>query len=146
MKSTLIICIGNEIRSDDSAALYLKNEFEKFHIENVEILAVHQLTPELAEFISHYNKVIFVDASIEPIQKPILRKLCIKEPKNFENTTTHFISPETLILITKTLYEKIPEAYLLSIPAVNFEFGTELNPSTKQKVHQALETLKNFLT
>ncbi len=146
MKNTLIICIGNEIRSDDSVALHFKKEFEKLFLPFVEIISVHQLTPELAEIISQFDKVIFVDASIEISEKSKLVKLQIDDDLIKNLPVTHFLTPESLIFLSKKLYDKSPETYLLSIPAVNFDFGTELHPSTREKLFDAIETLKNFLT
>ncbi|MCX8057560.1 MAG: hydrogenase maturation protease [Ignavibacteria bacterium] len=145
MKDTLVICIGNEIRSDDSVALHFKKEFENLFLPFVEIISVHQLTPELAEVISKFDKIIFVDASIEEIDKPTLKKI------NFDfqysnQSLNHIFTPESLIFLVKELYNKSPEFYSLSIPAINFDFGTELHPKTKENLLIAIETLKNFLT
>lgn len=146
MKNTLIICIGNEIRSDDAVAIHLKKELEKLVLPFVEIISVHQLTPELAEIISKFDKVIFADASLETLNEPVLKKIEVDENFVFHSSLNHTFSPESLIYLTRKLYNNSPEAYLLSIPVVNLDFGTELHPNTKQNLFKALETLKNFLT
>lgn len=146
MKNTLIICIGNEIRSDDAVALYLKKEIEKLILPFVEIISVHQLTPELAEIISKFDKVIFADASLEVLNEPVLRKLEVDENLTPRLTINHSFTPESLVYLARKLYNSLPEAYLLSIPVINFEFGTELHPVTKQNLFKAVETLRNFLT
>lgn len=144
MKNTLIICIGNEIRSDDAVALYLKKEIEKLILPFVEIISVHQLTPELAEIISKFDKVIFADASLEVLDEPVLRKLEVDENLTPRLTINHTFTPESLVFLARKLYNSLPEAYLLSIPVINFEFGTELHPVTKQNLLRQSKLLEIF--
>lgn len=146
MKNTLIVCIGNEIRSDDAVALHLKKEIEKFYIPFVEIISVHQLTPELSEIISKFDKIIFVDASIETLNEPILKRLVVDKTIPNHSLINHGFTPESLVYLTHQLYNKLPEAYLLSIPVITFDFGIDLHPITKQNLFKALEILINFLT
>ena len=60
----LIVAYGNPLRSDDGLAWRVADALEgKFSSLQVEILRLHQLTPELAESVSHVDAVIFVDAA-----------------------------------------------------------------------------------
>jgi hydrogenase maturation protease len=143
-KRILIICIGNEIRSDDGAAIHLARELEKLKFPEIEVITTHQLIPELADTISQFDLVIFVDASVETNKNIKLIKI-EKNENQSEISTFHSISPEILINLSEKLYNKKIEAYALKIPAINFEFSTKLHPHTKQKMFEAIDTLINFL-
>jgi len=143
-KNILIICIGNEIRSDDGVAIHLARELEKLKFPEIEVITTHQLIPELADTISQFDLVIFVDASVETNKNIKLIKI-EKNENQSEISTFHSLSPETLVHLSEKIFNKNPEAYILKIPANNFEFGTELHPQTKQKMFEAIDTLINFL-
>ncbi len=64
MPRLLIIAYGNPLRSDDGVAWRAAAALQKiFSPDKAEILALHQLGPELAENASRSECVIFVDAS-----------------------------------------------------------------------------------
>src|SRR5215472_4005839 len=64
MPRVLIIGYGNPLRADDGVGWRMACRLgELVRDEPFEVLAVHQLTPELAEPISRAELVIFVDAS-----------------------------------------------------------------------------------
>ncbi|MGF1587982.1 MAG: hydrogenase maturation protease [Pleurocapsa sp.] len=64
----LVIGYGNTLRSDDGAGQSAANQIAAWGLPNVRSLAVHQLTPELAEDIANADTVIFVDAVISAKQ------------------------------------------------------------------------------
>ena len=64
MPRVLIVAYGNPLRSDDGVAWSAADELEKkFPGGNVEILRAHQLAPELADAVSRFEGVIFIDAA-----------------------------------------------------------------------------------
>src|ERR1700758_3673560 len=63
----LIIAYGNPLRSDDGVAWRAAEALrQKFSPAEVEIACLHQLAPELAETVSRFACVIFVDAASAP--------------------------------------------------------------------------------
>ena len=73
----LVIAYGNPIRSDDGVAWHAAEEIRRKLESLVEVICVHQLTPELAEEISRVSTVIFVDAArdVDP-GKVVCRPVC----------------------------------------------------------------------
>ena len=93
---------------------------------NVEVIARHQLTPELAEPISQADFVMFVDAregktpgalSCEPVE-PVTDGAA---------PSTHHMTPSALLTWAKELFGRSPEAMAISIVGESFEFGTALS-------------------
>ena len=60
-KKILIIGYGNTLRGDDGVGYKIAEIIEQWNINNITSLAVHQLTPDLAENIAQADTVIFVD-------------------------------------------------------------------------------------
>jgi hydrogenase maturation protease len=122
MPSALIIGYGNPLGGDDAAG-YLA-------AESLGGLAVHQLTPELAEPIARAARVIFVDAAVagqaSACQPGAIRERAIipdPQPAAF----THHLTPEALLAMAQFLYGHAPEAVLVTITAASFEPGAPLS-------------------
>ena len=141
-KSVLIVGYGNPLRSDDGAGPKVAEMIAQQGREDVRSLAVHQLTPELAEEIVEAGTAIFVDGissnsttiSIQPLQ-PVPRGV------NF----SHLGNPRSLLSLTQILYGQIPPAWWILIPGINFEFGEQLSPITERLVLDACREIEQII-
>ncbi|MBZ5618283.1 MAG: hydrogenase maturation protease [Acidobacteriia bacterium] len=136
MPHLLIIGYGNPLLGDDAAG-YQAAERLRLTLTgpDVEILAVHQLTPELADPISRAARVIFIDAAAtgDPgaiQQRPIDSS---QDPGGF----THHATPSALLALAKALYGADPRAVLITVAGLDFGIGMELSAP----VQQALDRL-----
>jgi hydrogenase maturation protease len=136
MKKILIIGYGNPLRSDDGAGQKVAEAF--FGHNEIEAIATHQLTPELAETIAQFEEIYFVDAA--PIQTLKIQSITA----NINDLEFgHFVDPKTLLNLTETLYHQSPQAYLVLIPAINFELGETFSPLTQIGIAEAIHFLHN---
>jgi len=158
MTNTLIIGYGNADRQDDGAGWHvLKNLAERIgqsipddpgesiEIESdlVDILFTLQIYPELAENISHYEKICFVDAHTSEIPEEISwSKL---SPEYEKSPLTHHMSPKTVLSIATTIYDKTPEAILVSIRGYSFQFERNLSEQTTKLVKLAADRIWNWI-
>lgn len=62
-KNICIAGIGNTLRSDDSVGIYICNWLKK-HEAPATILTTHQLDITMAETLSLFDVVIFIDAAV----------------------------------------------------------------------------------
>jgi len=137
MPHTLIIGYGNPLRGDDGfgwhAAMRL---LDLIHDAGIEILAIHQLTPELMDAISRARLVIFIDAAVggEPGK---LTVAALETTGSAPPAFTHFATPAALLEGARSLYGAIPEALLITVVGLDFELGEELS----EPVRLALESL-----
>ncbi len=124
----LIIGIGSPLRGDDgvgqAAALALA---ELLSHTDVDVLTVHQLTPDLTEPISRARLVIFLDADIRQAAGEIVIHP-LHPTDDRAGAFTHHISPAALLLGAHQLYGSAPPAYLISIGAQTFAFSEQLSP------------------
>jgi hydrogenase maturation protease len=134
---TLIIGYGNPLRGDDGfgwhAAVRLQ---DLIHNEGIEILAVHQLTPELMDPISRARRVIFIDAAVgeEPGKMTVTT---LETTGGAAPAFTHFATPAALLVGARSLYGAKPEGLLITVVGLDFELGEELS----EPVRRALESL-----
>jgi hydrogenase maturation protease len=136
----LIIAYGNPLRSDDGiawrAADLLRRELSS---DDVEIICVHQLTPELAESVSYVEDTIFLDARANG--KP--GKICwARVPVGAASpASTHILTPAQLMVLSGLLYGVAPRACEVSVTGESFAHGEKLS----HKVKNALPRLVEFV-
>lgn len=157
-KKTLILGFGNLDREDDGVAWHILDrlasryqksldicpEEEPFSIApQLDILFLLQLYPELAETLSAYQRVCFVDAHTGAVPE----ELHISHPDAcFQSSPlTHHLTPETLLCLTRDLYQFLPEPLLVSVRGYSFSFKNQLSSRTDQLANQAVETIIDWI-
>ena len=158
MPRTLVIGFGNIDRADDGVANSVINALrrrlgqkplpedetglEELGAE-VDSIFLSQLTPELMETLTGYQRVIFVDAHVyenvdalhcEPVS-----------PEYTPSTFTHHLTPAAFLALLKTLYHREPAGYLVSIRGHDFDFHRDLSAETEALVGPAVEYILRLL-
>jgi hydrogenase maturation protease len=158
MQKTLILGYGNPDRQDDGVAwMIVKEVAERLAIDppslddplvssmsgNITLHVALQLLPEMAELISKYERACFVDAhtgrvpedlSIEPLGAEFQK-----------SPFTHHLAPQTLLSLSKTLYQNSPEAELVSVRGYEFGFTNQLSTRTRMLAYQAVKHILAWL-
>ena len=157
MKRTLLIGYGNPDRADDGVAWHILRALtikmglevpdsyeEEFpQTERVDFAFYLQLTPEMAEEISAYEYVCFLDAHTGSIPEAV-RMIGVES--DFQRSPfTHHLTPQSHISICETLYGKKPEAALLSVRGYQFLFSRQLSAETLALVPQAVDFVWEWL-
>ncbi len=157
MNHTLLLGYGNPDREDDGVAWHIlralvikmglpapasyEDEFPKN--AQVDFAFYLQLTPEMAEEISAYEYVCFLDAHTGAIPEPV--RLIDVESDFQRSPFTHHLTPQSLISMCETLYQKKPEAALLSVRGYRFLFTRELSAETAALVSEAVSLIEAWL-
>jgi hydrogenase maturation protease len=155
---TLVIGYGNADRQDDGVGWHiLKNiaeriqhdvpeepgEFIEVESTTVDLLFILHVYPELAETISHYKRVCFVDAHTADIPEKI--SWIELSPEYEKSPLTHHMSPKTVLSICATIYGKVPEAILVSVRGFHFQFERDLSPQTAAISEKAAEKIWEWI-
>ena len=143
--STLVIGYGNTLRGDDGVGYRIAEAVMEWDLPTVRVLACHQLTPELAEAIAQVERVVFVDAAIADLgasPQVTLEPLTLEGGETF---TTHSATPSALLALTQWLYQVTPDAFQLTVPALDFDLGETFSPTTSLGQTLALEKLQFLL-
>jgi hydrogenase maturation protease len=157
LKKALILGYGNPDREDDGVAWHILRALtikldlpspesyeDEFPESALVDFAFHlQLTPEMAEDISAYEDVCFVDAHTGNLPEPV--RLINVESEFQASPFTHHLTPQSLLSMCETIYQKKPEAALLSVLGHRFLFSRELSGETAALVPQAVELIWEWL-
>ena len=154
---TLIIGYGNPDRQDDGTAWHVLQqtalrlglpvsdswEDELPASPELEFRFYLQLMPEIAETVAEFERVCFVDAHTGQIAEPV--RLVELSPAFQASPFTHHLTPETLLSLCLALYERSPQAALLSVRGYAFGFDQALSEQTAALLPQAVTALQGWL-
>jgi hydrogenase maturation protease len=157
LKQILILGFGNPDREDDGVAWHVLRALaielglpaptsyeDEFPVNNQLDFAFElQLTPEMAEDLADYERVCFVDAHMENITQPV--QLLPVESEFQRSPFTHHLTPQSLTSMCETLYQRKPEALLVSVRGHRFLFTRELSSETAALVPAAVKGIINWL-
>lgn len=128
----LIIAYGNPLRCDDGVAWHAADALEgKFPLDQVEILRVHQLAPELAESLRRSDSVIFLDAATAESDDAKAGEIRAEQiERNKESQPSgfcHTFSLTNILTLSEQLYGASPHAYFVCMIGENFSYGESLS-------------------
>lgn len=146
MSKTLVLGYGNPLRGDDGLGWHAVTHLEgQVTDPEVELMACHQLTPELAEPISHAHRVIFIDAREDGTPGEVRTEIIRPAPIDPGAPFTHRWEPSTLLGMAHWLFGGSPKGVLLSVTGASFGHHEGLSavveaalPALLQKVHDHL--------
>lgn len=138
MTETLLLGVGNIYREDDGVG---PKCVDLVSFPGVGRLTVQELVPELAETILDYERVVFVDASLQGEAAELLPLL----PRDTSFPLTHRMTCEGLLALTEAIYGRAPRAFLLSIRGVSFDHGETLSAQAAENMEKARDILERFL-
>ncbi|MCX6068682.1 MAG: hydrogenase maturation protease [Chloroflexi bacterium] len=157
MNRSLILGYGNPDRQDDGVAWHIMHalalklgiptsssyEDEFPANDRLDFAFFLQLTPEMAEDISNYERVCFVDAHTGDVPQPV--RLIDVQSEFQRSPFTHHLTAQSLSSMCETIYGKKPEAVLLSVRGYRFGFERELSVETGALVEEAVQLIVEWL-
>ncbi len=169
----IAIGYGNSLRSDDGAGQKVAEIIASWQLPDVQSISVHQLTPELAAPIAEAELAIFIDVydiaakidlvDLAPLSKGSWRdstpdcllaannvRVISIDPTTYKlynpnQGTGHIADPHSLLYLTNLVYGKVPVAWWMLIPAVNFEFGDRLSTLTTAGIATAIPLIEQII-
>ena len=137
----LVIGYGNSLRRDDGVGLRVAEMVEEMNLPGVRTLVGEQLSPEYADPIARARRVIFVDAAVDEMDGVKFRELV---PGETTQLMAHAADPRTMLALARDVFGHAPEAWWLTIPAINLGFGTDFSPEAEAGFHQAVAEIKRL--
>jgi hydrogenase maturation protease len=137
----LVIGYGNTLRGDDGVGPKVAEAVECLGLPGVRTLVCPLLTPELADPIARAKTVIFVDAAVDAPQAVQWRRL---EPNASSQIMTHAADPRTLLALARDVFGQVPEAWWLTIPAVDLGFSEKFSPAVQRDFAVAVQKIRDF--
>lgn len=140
----LLIGWGNGLRQDDGVGIAIAERVEGWSRPELKVLAITQLTPELAPMVAAAERVLFVDAALAPAcPSPGWRLEQLDTPADAAKAAgaerlSHQASPGALLQLAGCLYGRTPPAWQLLVRAHCCGMGTGLSPATAALLPEAL--------
>ncbi len=138
----MIYGYGNPGRQDDGLGVFLADQLEeiapKKGLKSMNFDSNYQLNIEDALTISKYDMVVFADASMEEIQDFSLSRV---RPNHKIEFTMHSTSPEFILYLCQSLYNKYPLTFLIHIKGYEFDFMEPITESAKENLEKSIRFL-----
>jgi hydrogenase maturation protease len=154
MRPILVIACGNPLRGDDGVAWEVARALGDSALAagggEIEILAVHQLTPELADGVSRAETVIFVDAGVDAGARAgeiLLREVEVESAaaSAIRSEISHSVGPAELMAVAREIYARAPaNAFLLTINGGAFEICEMLSEPARRAIPRAVEEIETL--
>lgn len=140
MSRSLILGYGNPLRSDDGFGWKMAGALqEQISSAEATVLTVQQLTPELADTIGKYNRVLFVDASHEGTPGEIHLEPVRRNPNLRLGALAHHLTPSDLAQLAYQCFGASPVAFVLTVTGENFELGEGFSAAVQNSWKPCLE-------
>lgn len=143
MADILVIGYGNDWRGDDGLGPLIAASVAALNLPGVRVRTALQLLPEFAADLAKARLVVFVDASEDQGESGVqVRALTAEDATDW---CTHHSDPRPLLALTRALYERIPEAWWLTVSGRNFDIGQGLSVVAEKNARRAFVRLKKLI-
>jgi len=143
----LVIAYGNRLRGDDAVGWVVADALrDDVRMDLVDVLAVHQLTPDLANEMTSASRVVFVDARLDPAFVPGVVAVDTITPELDAGSMTHNVSAGTILSLAEALYGVHPPAVAVTVAIKSVEPGADLSGAVGASVSQLVETVVRLCT
>jgi hydrogenase maturation protease len=141
----LLIGCGNTLRRDDGIGWSLAERVAAWDAPGIDVLTVHQLTPELAPRVAAAGRLLVIDAVIAGTGAPIRLEPLEAPAADTTGPLSHGFTPPALLELAAALYGRRPPAWQLLVPASDLGFGPELSATTAARIPAALNAIRELL-
>ena len=140
MPGTLVLGYGNPLRGDDAlgplAAGLLAGRFAGDG--GVGVGVVPLLTPDLADLVRRFDRVILLDARAGGEPGALFAET-VEAEAALPQTFTHHVTPGQLLAVTAALFGQAPRTFLLGVSAATFEVGQALSARVRASLPALVE-------
>jgi hydrogenase maturation protease len=145
MLRLLIVGYGNPFRSDDGLGWHIARQLSHdFSRDDIQVIAAHQLMPEIAEAVSRAEQVLFIDAALHGTPGSLS---CTQlSAASSASLHTHKLSPAIILRLARDLYGRCPSAQLFTVTGESFETGETMSPAVVAAIPGLIEQIKLYLS
>ena len=132
------------MRGDDGFGWHAAERLrERVADPEIEVLTLHQLTPELMETVSGAGRVIFLDAAAQGTPGEVFRREI--GGSEAARVLTHHMSPEGLLAGARVLYGAAPPAVMYSVAGEDFGLRESLSAPVLHALEAVVAEILNNL-
>ncbi len=138
----LVLGYGNELRRDDGAGPAVARMVAEYEMPWVLVKTCHQLLPEHAAEIAMIDLVIFVDTTMSDAEQISVMNI---QPSRLPAFTGHQFDADTLLFLCNYMFSRVPEAWLILIPGVDFDIGDGVSPLAAHHMQSAVASIVDIV-
>lgn len=141
-----IIGYGNSQRGDDGIGPYIVKKLKKqmIHYEQIRFRSIRQLTPDLIHDLRCADVVIFIDATVEVFHKG-WQLFKVKPDLECLPFLSHHFSPAFLMGLFRSVYQRCPKVWMVSVQGYDFDLEEGFYPETKRNIEKAIYFIYGFV-
>ena len=143
---TLVIGYGSPIRGDDAIGPLAADALAATPLPpGLRVLSRHVLTAELVEDLAEAERVIFLDAVAQGRPGEV-RVRPLEPDAHAVSTMAHFLDPRELLAWCDTLYQRVPQAWLVSVAGESFDYASyRLGPAAAAALPLMLDHVRRLV-
>jgi hydrogenase maturation protease len=141
----LAIGYGNPLRGDDGIGQALAAALATTAIDAFDVIGCHQLTPELAERLATVDLAIFVDAGIEGHPGSVRVTRIQQSARQQGSSLVHHVNPAALLLLSRQIYGRSPEAFIVTVAAGSFALSEGLSEPVAAALPEVVATVRQLV-
>ena len=138
-RSVLVLGYGNPSRQDDGLGPCAVERLAKIGLSGVTTETAYQLGIEHSAEAEKHEVLIFVDAASTGVDS---FERCRVAPSANASFTTHAVSPEQVLAVTRDLYGKTPVSWKIKIRGYQFGIAEGLTPEAETNLIAAVDALR----
>jgi len=142
-KKTLLIGIGNPLRSDYGVGPYIADCIEAKGLSGVKVWVTQQLNMEDLARMLEFSRVILVDASLNG---PLLDFHPVEKSVGTHLSSSHHLSAEMFVNLASSIYHRDMQMHLCTLKGNNFETGDKISPDVLQRAQEAVGLICSLLS
>jgi hydrogenase maturation protease len=150
VKRPLVVGYGSTLRSDDAAGRQAADLLAADpRLAGAEVLARHQLTPELALDFSEASFVVVIDASAGGRPgEVVVRQLEAGDEggtRGDPGPSSHHVGPAQLLALARELYGAAPPTFVVSVGVMDMGLGEDLSPAVAAALPAVVDTVADLV-
>ena len=141
----VVLGFGNAFRRDDGLGPWIIGRLEERlgGRPGVRLATGFHFDPGLVDDLSEADRVVLIDACVQELPGGWTWEEL--EPRRDAPTFLHSCQPGFLLWLLEQVYDRRPQAWLISVQGDSFEHGRGLSPRAEQRALEVISALEDFL-
>ncbi len=116
LRRPLVIGYGTAMRGDDAVGWYVADLLAlEQRLADVDVLSIHQLTPELAADFASASRVVLIDAAADGDEPGTVHVVDVEPDFAAAGVFSHHVDAASLVALTNALYGDAPPTKMVTV-------------------------------
>jgi hydrogenase maturation protease len=125
----LVVGYGTAMRGDDAVGGYVADLLAlEQRFADVDVLSVHQLTPDLAADFASASRVVLIDAAADGDEPGSVHVFDVRPDFSAVGVFSHHVDAASLVALTDALYGEAPPTKMVTVSLDSVPHAERLSP------------------